>query len=223
MNEVERLFREQQAASDAKRDPETDIPSAQTMLNLDEGMDETESLFQEQRAAFDAERNAEKNIRSVETLLNIGIILKTLQTATEIGMYRFPKIGLSLMHSSLDPADAAAFLRNPVFLLIPLLSFGIILLFYLLLKKQNAETTEACVPLLILTLLIPLISSLIGLPLNPLITRWVVRTQTSEALAAFSMIRSACSAVSFVSAPVVPMLAAAAGMICCRRKYGTAQ
>ncbi|MBR3447139.1 MAG: hypothetical protein IKH27_04990 [Oscillospiraceae bacterium] len=221
MNEVEKLFQEQQAESDRAPDFEKDIHSVQPMMNRDEAVNRAEEPFRPQQAVSGG--SMEKQKSSVQRLLNIAIILKTLQTATEIGMYRFPKIGLSLMRSSLEPAEAAAFLRNPVFLLIPLLSFGIILLFYLLLKKQNAETTEACVPLLILTLLIPLISSLIGLPLNLLITRWVVRTQTSEALAAFSMIRSACSAVSFVSAPVVPMLAAAAGMIWCRRKYGTAQ
>ena len=221
MNEVEKLFQEQQAESDRAPDFEKDIHSVQPMMNRDEAVNRAEEPFRPQQAV--SGDSMEKQKSSVQRLLNIAIILKTLQTATEIGMYRFPKIGLSLMRSSLEPAEAAAFLRNPVFLLIPLLSFGIILLFYLLLKKQNAETTEACVPLLILTLLIPLISSLIGLPLNLLITRWVVRTQTSEALAAFSMIRSACSAVSFVSAPVVPMLAAAAGMIWCCRKYGTAQ
>ena len=221
MNEVEKLFQEQQAESDRAPDFEKDIHSVQPMMNRDEAVNRAEEPFRPQQAVSGG--SMEKQKSSVQRLLNIAIILKTLQTATEIGMYRFPKIGLSLMRSSLEPAEAAAFLRNPVFLLIPLLSFGIILLFYLLLKKQNAETTEACVPLLILTLLIPLISSLIGLPLNLLITRWVVRTQTSEALAAFSMIRSACSAVSFVSAPVVPMLAAAAGMIWCCRKYGTAQ
>lgn len=221
MNEVEKLFQEQQAESDRAPDFEKDIHSVQTVTDRDEAVNRAEEPFRPQQAVSGG--SMEKQKSSVQLLLNIAIILKTLQTATEIGMYRFPKIGLSLMRSSLEPAEAAAFLRNPVFLLIPLLSFGIILLFYLLLKKQNAETTEACVPLLILTLLIPLISSLIGLPLNLLITPWVVRTQTSEALAAFSMIRSACSAVSLVSAPVVPMLAAAAGMICYRRKYGTAQ
>lgn len=221
MNEVEKLFQEQQAESDRAPDFEKDIHSVQPMMNRDEAVNRAEEPFRPQQAVSGG--SMEKQKSSVQRLLNIAIILKTLQTATEIGMYRFPKIGLSLMRSSLEPAEAAAFLRNPVFLLIPLLSFGIILLFYLLLKKQNAETTEACVPLLILTLLIPLISSLIGLPLNLLITRWVVRTQTSEALAAYSMIRSACSLVSLVSTPVVPMLAAAAGMICYRRKYGTAQ
>lgn len=221
MNEVEKLFQEQQAESDRAPDFEKDIRSVQPVTDRDEAVNRAEEPFRPQQAVSGG--SMEKQKSSVQLLLNIAIILKTLQTALEICMYRFPKIGLSLMRSSLEPAEAAAFLRNPVFLLIPLLSFGIILLFYLLLKKQNAETTEACVPLLILTLLIPLISSLIGLPLNLLITPWVVRTQTSEALAAFSMIRSACSAVSFVSAPVVPMLAAAAGMICYRRKYGTAQ
>ncbi|MBR3419822.1 MAG: hypothetical protein IKG82_14135 [Oscillospiraceae bacterium] len=221
MNDVEKLFQEQQAESDRAPDFEKDIHSVQTVTDRDEAVNRAEEPFRPQQAGSGG--SMEKQKHSVQLLLNIAIILKALQTALEIGMYRFPKIGLSLMRSSLDPAEAAAFLRSPVFLLIPLLSFGIILLFYLLLKKQNAETTEACVPLLILTLLIPLIASLIGLPLNLLITRWVVRTQTSEALAAFSMIRSACSAVSFVSAPVVPMLAAAAGMICCRRKYCTAQ
>lgn len=221
MNEVEKLFQEQQAESDRAPDFEKDIHSVQTVTDRDEAVNRAEEPFRPQQAVSGG--SMEKQKHTVQLLLNIAIILKTLQTATEIGMYRFPKIGLSLMRSSLEPAEAAAFLRNPVFLLIPLLSFGIILLFYLLLKKQNAETTEACVPLLILTLLIPLISSLIGLPLNLLITRWISRLQTREALAAYSMVRSACSLVSLVSTPVVPMLAAAAGMICCRRKYGTAQ
>ena len=221
MNEVEKLFQEQQAAPDTEYNPETDVPSVQPMMNRDEPVNAAGSLLRPQQAGSGA--SMEKQKHSVQLLLNIAIILKALQTALEIGMYRFPKIGLSLMRSSLDPADAAAFLRSPVFLLIPLLSFGIILLFYLLLRKQNMETTEGSVPLMIVTLMIPLISSLIGLPFNLLITSWISRVQTSEALAAYSMVRSACSLVSLVSAPVVPMLAAAAGMICYRRKYGTAQ
>ncbi len=221
MNEVEKLFQEQQAESDRAPDFEKDIHSVQPMMNRDEAVNRAEEPFRPQQTL--SGDSMEKQKSSVQRLLNIAIILKTLQTALEIGMYRFPKIGLSLMRSSLEPAEAAAFLRNPVFLLIPLLSFGIILLFYLLLRKQNMETTEGSVPLMIVTLMIPLISSLIGLPLNLLITSWISRVQTSEALAAYSMIRSACSLVSLVSTPVVPMLAAAAGMICYRRKYGTAQ
>lgn len=213
MNEVERLFREQQAASDAKRDPETDIPSAQTMLNQDEGMNEAESLFQEQQAAFDAGRNAKKNIRSVETMLNIGIILKTIQTAVEISMFRFPKPALALAHISLDSAETTAFLQNPIFLIQPLLSFGIILLVYYLLKKQNRQTTDACVPLLILTLILPLITSVIGVPISFFLTHWISRTLQSEAFAAYSIVRSTVSMISFLAAPVIPLFAASAGII----------
>ena len=218
MNEVERLFREQQAASDAKRDPETDIPSAQTMLNQDEGMNEAESLFQEQQAAFDAGRNAKKNIRSVETMLNIGIILKTIQTAVEISMFRFPKPALALAHISLDSAETTAFLQNPIFLIQPLLSFGIILLIYYLLKKQNRQTTDACVPLLILTLILPIFLSAVSIPLNLLFTHWISRIKTIKLMSAYSAVRSSASILTLFSGAVIPLFAAAAGIICYARK-----
>ena len=218
MNEVERLFQEQQTASDAERNTETKFPSSQTVLNRDENMSEAENFSPEQQAAYAAERNAEKDIRSVQTMLNIGIILKMVQTALEIGIFRCPKIALNLMRSSLDIAETTVFMRKPLFLLPALLSFCIVLLFYFLLSKQNRKTTDACAALLILTVILPVITALISVPMNMFLTHWIARTMTSEAMAAYSIVRTAISMVSFLAAPVIPLLAAAAGMICCRRK-----
>ena len=176
-------------------------------------MNEAERLFQEQQAASDAGHNAEKDIRSVQTMLNIGIILKTLQTAAEIGLYRYPNIALNIMRSSLDIPETTEFMRKPLFLLPALVSFGVILLFYFLLKKQNRETTDACVPLLILTLILPLITSVIGVPISFFLTHWISRTLQSEAFAAYSIVRSTVSMISFLAAPVIPLFAASAGII----------
>ena len=221
MNEVEKLFQEQQAESDRAPDFEKDIHSVQPMMNRDEAVNRAEEPFRPQQAVSGG--SMEKQKHTVQLLLNIAIILKTLQTALEICMYRFPKPAISMTRTSVNIAEATEALRKPVLILPALLSFGIILLFYFLLRKQNMETTELCVPLMIVTLLLPLITSAVGIPLNLLITKWVSRTQSQEALVAFSLVRSALSAITIFAAPVVPMLAAAAGMICCRRKYGTAQ
>ena len=213
MNEVERLFQEQQTASDAKRNAETEFPSAQTVLNRDENMSKANNFSPEQQAASTAKRNTEKDIRSVQTMLNIGIILKTVQTALEIGMNRFPGIALNIMRPSVNIPEATEFMRKPLLLLPALLSFCIVLLFYFLLNRQNRQTTEACVPLLILTVILPLITSVISVPMNLFLTHWISRTLQSEAMAAYSVVRSTASMASFLAAPVIPLFAASAGII----------
>ena len=222
MNEVERLFQEQQAASDRARNPEADVRSAQTIMDQHESMNAAESLFQANQPAPFAEHNTEKQTRTVQRMLNIAIFLKVIPTALEICAYRFPKVPLALMDSSLKAEDAAGILNSPLLLLSPLLSFGIVLLFYYLLSKQNRQTTDACTPLMILTVLMPLITSVINVPLGYFLTHWVSKMLNSESYGAYSVIRTAVSLVAFISAPVVPMLAAAAGMICCRWKRNEA-
>lgn len=254
MNEVERLFQEQQAASDGERNPETDEPvnEAETLFReqqaafdaehdpeTDEAVNEVEALFREQQTASDGERNPEadetvneaealspeqqaaserkhnleKDIRSVQTMLNIGIILKAAQTALEIGIYRFPLPVLKLMSSVPELEKAAETLKTPLLLLPALVSFGIVLLFYNLLKKQNRQTTDACIPLFVLTLIIPLISSVIGTVINPLTMVWFSRVHNSKALTVLGTVRSAVSMSSLIAAPVIPLFSASAGII----------
>ena len=160
----------------------------------------------------------EKQKKTVQLMLNTGILLKAIQTALEISIYRFPRIALNIMRSSLDIPEATEFMRKPLLLLPALLSFCMVLLFYFLLNKQNRETTEACVPLLILTVILPLITSVISVPINLFLTHWISRTLESEAMAAYSIVRSTASMASFLAAPVIPLLAASAGMIRSRRK-----
>ena len=67
--------------------------------------------------------------------------------------------------------------------------------------------------MIILTLILPLIASVIGVPISFFLTHWISRTLQSEAFATYSIVRSAVSMISFLAAPVIPLFAASAGII----------
>ena len=219
MNEVERLFQEQQTASDRARNPEADVRSAQTIMDQHESMNAAESLFQANQPAPFAEHNTEKQTKTVQRLLNTAIFLKVIQTALVIGAYQFPGTAIAVMYPSFEFEDAAGFLTNPILLLPALLSFGMILLFYVLLSRQNRKCTEACVPLLILTLILPIMFSAVSTVENLFLMQWITRISTNDVITAYNLLRSAVSLISWITAPVIPLLSAAAGMLCSRRKY----
>lgn len=220
MNEVEKLFQEQQAVSAGTRSLAADVQSVQPMMNQDETMNAAESMFRADQAVPSGAQYAEKQAKTVQLLLNIAIILKVIQTTLENCAYRFPKVVLALMQwsSANDESVADGLLTLPM-LGMSMLYFGIVLLFYFLLSKQNRKTTAACVPLLVLTVLLPLITAVVGVLQNFFFSRWSAAVLDSESFVAYNIIRSAVSVLSLSAAPVVPMFAAAAGMILSRRKY----
>ncbi|MBR6107933.1 MAG: hypothetical protein IKQ39_07975 [Oscillospiraceae bacterium] len=167
----------------------------------------------------------EKQKHTVRLMLNIGLILQILRTVLEIAVYMFPKQALQLMNYNYPEGIAKALETKPdlTVLLMPLLPLGAVLLLYFLLRKQTEQTTGACSLLMILTVITPLLLSLVSIPVNSLVAQHIVGFNSLETLAAFNMVRSAAAPVSMVSAPVIPLFAASAGALWFRSQEGRSE
>lgn len=160
----------------------------------------------------------EDNTKLIRTFAFTGLLLHIIWTVLNVGVRIHPELVLQLWGTA-DLAEEAAVIRHPLFLIYPLVSLAVYVLFYYLLHAQIAAPTQFSGTLLGLvlggTLALAVIQPVISSVTNILISRLM----GAAALGAYASVNVVTGWFGVIDTLAFPLLAAAAAMNWYRYRY----
>ena len=158
------------------------------------------------------------NAKPIRIMATVALALQIIATALNLLMRLFPEPLLALTASPVELLDKADIVRHPLLMLMPVLRLILVaVIFYLLIQQCNQPTPFASA-LAILLLIAPGFLYLLSLGANWIQTFIIHKVYDTATLASVSTFNAMSSWLSILTAPVIPLLAAAAAYNWCRQR-----
>lgn len=151
------------------------------------------------------------NVKPIRIMAITAIVLQAIETLIFFIIHSAPSAFLSLLYSS-EIADSTAAVNHPLLYVVPLLRLIAVVLFGWVLLSECKKPSGGAGVLMILipvsTVVLGIISYAMSIFIASFLTRLVFSAKDA---AAMSMLNSLTSITGLITAPVFPLLAAAAG------------
>jgi hypothetical protein len=157
--------------------------------------------------------------RLIRILSITAIVLQSLVALIHFTVYLIPVPFLHLMYGSGKLLTHTEALQHPLLFVNPLLRLTVVFLFgYLLVQESKKPNAAAPGLLMIMILLSSVVLGLLSSGISTLTNVILSRQFGVEAMASFQVLNSFTNCAGLITAPVMPMLAAAAGINYCRQR-----
>ena len=160
----------------------------------------------------------DKNEKSILGLLTAGLVMEAVRALVTVLMHCFPAQVLKLTGKVFTSTDLQKLTVQPLYLLRPLLHFGIMLALFLLLRSECRKPTSLSG---ILPVLIPVGSVLLtvaGAVFSYFTVHLIAARQGAAELAAMSQINTVSSLITVLFSPSLLVFGMAAGAVWYRGK-----
>lgn len=151
------------------------------------------------------------NVKPIRSMAITAIVLQAIETLIFFIIHSAPSAFLSLMYSS-ELADSTAAVNHPLVYVVPLLRLIAVVLFGWVLLSECKKPSGGAGVLMILIPVSTVVLGIISYAMNIFTASFLSYLFTTKDAAAMSMLNSLTSITGLITAPVFPLLAAAAGV-----------
>lgn len=160
----------------------------------------------------------DKNEKPILGLLTAGLVMEAVRALVTVLMHCFPAQVLKLTGTAFTSAELQKLTVQPLYLLRPLLHFGIMLALFLLLRSECRKPTALSGLLPVLIPVGAILLTVAGTVFSFLTAHQTASRQGAAGLAAMSQINTASSLITVLFSPSLLMFGMAAGAVWYRRK-----
>ena len=158
------------------------------------------------------------NVKTIRILAKTAMVLQSISILIFFIVHLIPAPFLKLMAGSVDFPDHPEVYQHPLLFVNPLLRLIAVFLFGYILLQESKKPSAAAPVLLILILVSTVVLGLLSTVISTLTNVLISRMYSAADMGAVSILNTVSGWTGLITAPVIPMLAAAAGINAARQK-----